>query len=240
MNAIERLRRDHDILRTKLSVLETALHMGPAAWFVLRENCYTLGRQLRDHIRREETLVAACWRALSAETLQQLALEHHDEPELLRALNRFFVEDRRPSWEDVKAILTQLIQGLRHHLQEEEAGLFPQLERCLTSEHVRPPFESKLCACHVQETMTPNRLVQEYPQTRRLFDQLFISLLFEGCDCLDEIAWRHGMEAHELVAKLEEVIEERANAGHRTPLPIESVAVEVLVATGINQQGGLS
>jgi hypothetical protein len=55
--------------------------------------------------------------------------------------------------------------------------------------------------------MTANRLVRESPQTRRLFDELFISLPIEGCDCLDEIAWRHGMEGHELVAKLEEVIQ---------------------------------
>jgi len=31
MNAIERLRRDHVILRAKLDVLESALRMGPEA-----------------------------------------------------------------------------------------------------------------------------------------------------------------------------------------------------------------
>mgnify|MGYP001573165055 FL=1 len=46
MNAIERLKRDHVLIRAKLSVVEGALQMGPEAWFVLRDVCYTLSRQL--------------------------------------------------------------------------------------------------------------------------------------------------------------------------------------------------
>ena len=60
MNTVGRLRRDHAILRAKLDVLEAALRMGPEVWYVLREVCFTLARQLRDHIKREEELVAGC------------------------------------------------------------------------------------------------------------------------------------------------------------------------------------
>ena len=207
MNAIERLRRDHETLRAKLSVLESALRMGPEAWFVLREVCYTLGRQLRDHIRREESLVAACRKTVSPETLQHLALEHRDEPTLLRTLNRLFVQEHGQAWEDVTVILAQLIHGLRRHLQEEEMELFPQLERFLSSQSASLAFEQRSCVCNIQDTMTLNRLVREYPQARRIFDDLFISLPFEGCDCLDEVAWRHGMESGELLAKLEQAIQ---------------------------------
>ena len=53
MRTIERLRRDHEILRTKLDVLEGTLRMTPpTTWFILRELCYTLSRQLQGHVRR--------------------------------------------------------------------------------------------------------------------------------------------------------------------------------------------
>ena len=78
MNAIDRLRRDHTILRSKLDILETALTMGPDVWFVLRETCFTLGRQLRDHIRREEELVAACRKMMNPKVLAEIVVEHHD------------------------------------------------------------------------------------------------------------------------------------------------------------------
>ena len=74
MRAIDRLRRDHQILRSKLDVLETALTMGPETWFVLREVCFTLARQLRDHMRREEELVMACRQALHPKVLAEIAV----------------------------------------------------------------------------------------------------------------------------------------------------------------------
>ena len=58
----------------------------------------------------------------------------------------------------------------------------------------------------LHETMTPNRIVRQYPHAHAIFDELLISLAFEGCDCLDEVAWRHGMAGQELLHKLEEVI----------------------------------
>ena len=80
MNAIERLKRDHAILRSKLDILESALQFGPRMWFVLREVCFTLSRQLTDHIRREEELVARCRRSLSQRAALHITVEHRDEP----------------------------------------------------------------------------------------------------------------------------------------------------------------
>jgi hypothetical protein len=69
MNAIDRLRRDHVILRSRLDILEGALNLGPDVWYVLRDVCYTLAHQLQDHIKREEELVAACKQALAEDVL---------------------------------------------------------------------------------------------------------------------------------------------------------------------------
>ena len=91
MNAIERLKRDHAILRSKLDVLEAGLRMGPKTWYVLREVCFTLSRQLRNHRQRERDLVMACRKAMKPHGLAEVAVEHRDEPEHLRTINRLFV-----------------------------------------------------------------------------------------------------------------------------------------------------
>ncbi len=206
MNAIERLRRDHDILRTKLGLLEGALRMGPEAWFVLRELCYTLGGQLRDHIQREDALVSSCRQAFGPEILHHLAVEHHDEPQLLRTLIELFVQDVPPAWADVMSALTRFIQGLRRHLAEEEEDLFPMLERASVAQQYDSVVVHVAFPSSLHETMTLNRIVRQYPRTKAIFDELLIGLAFEGCDCLDEVAWRHGMESDELIARLEQAI----------------------------------
>ncbi len=67
-------------------------------------------------------------------------------------------------------------------------------------------LRSPLAQQMIDETMTVNRLAQKFPVTRRVFEQLFINVPLEGCTCLDEVAWRHGMEARDLINKLEAVI----------------------------------
>ena len=205
MKAVERLRRDHMILRSKLDVLESALRMGSEAWFVLREVCFTLSRQLRDHITREEDLVAACRQVMNPKVLAEIVVEHRDEPEHLRQINRVFVSESRHVLERIRPALTAVIHGLRHHMAEEEAELFPILERVLAEQEPKaaaaPQPQTRL-----DEVMTVNRVVQNFPRTKRIFEQLFINIPMEGCTCLDEVAWRHGMESRELLQRLEQVI----------------------------------
>jgi len=205
MNAIERLKRDHKVLRAKLDVLESGLRMGPDTWFVLREVCHTLARQLRDHIRREEALVAACRDALKSDAVTHVTVEHHDEPERLRTLHRLFVADQGHTLEQVRPMLQEVIEGLRHHMDEEERELFPTIERVLASRaSATPPVTVTPEA--LEETMTVNRILQRFPRTRPVFERMFVNISYEGCDCVDEVAWRHGMEARELLEKLEGVI----------------------------------
>jgi len=204
MNAVERIKRDHVILRAKLSVLEGALAMGSETWCVLREVCQTLSRQLQNHIKREEALATACKEALTGAALTHLAVEHMDEPELLRRVNRLFIEEQGHSLAVIKPALSRLIHGLRAHM-DEEAELFPVLEHVLASREALPTREPQ-AASHVTEVMAVNRVLQEFPATKRVFDRLFVNVPLEGCDCLDEVAWRRGMEARDLVDTLEAAI----------------------------------
>ncbi len=223
MNAIDRLKRDHKILRAKLDVLESALQMGPETWFVLRDVCYTLSRQLQDHIKREEELVRVCKEALTEDALNHLTVEHKDEPQLLRTVNRLFVEERGHSLAAVKPALTTLIQGLRTHMAEEEVELFPVLERVLTSKEASIAQEPRATS-HVTEVMAVNRVLREFPATRRVFDNLFVNVPFEGGDCLDEVAWRRGLDAQELIERLEDVIKSCACTDSARPKQTGSTA----------------
>lgn len=200
MHAIERLRRDHAILRSKLTVLEIALEMGIGAWFVLREICFTLSRQLGDHIAREEELMAAYRHAVPPETSAVLAAEHRDEPRHLQTINRLFISEGADRMSYIRAALKTVIAGLRRHMDEEERQLFPLLERCLGAVTPAPP-------CAVEEQMSINRIVREHPCTRAVFERHFINMPFEGSYALDEVAWRHGMASHDLLSQLQQAID---------------------------------
>ena len=56
------------------------------------------------------------------------------------------------------------------------------------------------------EIMTVQEIKRRYPSTRSVFEDFYIDSRFEGSDCLDEVAWRHGMESRELLALLEEEV----------------------------------
>lgn len=217
MKAVDRLKRDHKILRAKLDVLEAALAMGPETWFVLREICHTLSRQLQHHIRREEALVAACRQSLSPEALAHQAVEHHDEPELLRAVNRLFIEEQGRSLEQVRPTMMKLIQGLRRHMDEEEQELFPAIERTLATREPMEPQRAAAVSFVLEETVSVNSVVHAHPETRLIFDQLFISIPYEGYDSLDEVAWRRGLEAHELLERLQGAITPPAASPRNRP-----------------------
>jgi iron-sulfur cluster repair protein YtfE (RIC family) len=208
MNAVDRLRRDHAILRSKLATLDFALSAGPEAWFVLREACFSLSRQLRDHMKREEDLVTRCRQAMPPHVLAEIAVEHKDEPKHWRALNRMFVSQEGHSLDRIRPALQEVIRGLRQHMVEEERDLFPLFERFLTQE---APARAAAAASStgIDETMTVNRVVRQFPGTRPVFEELFINLPMEGCTCLDEVAWRHGMEASHLIQQLEKAIRPR-------------------------------
>lgn len=205
MRAIDRLKRDHTILRAKLSLLEAALRMEPETWFVLREMSRTLSRQLGDHIRREETLMTACQSVVSRDTLERLRSEHHDEPQRLRELHQLLAEPASHSSERLRGGLTAVIRALRRHMDEEETSLFPMLEQALEQTGGETAMTATVSSWVISEQTTVNHIRHEFPETEPVFENLFVNAAFEGYDCLDEVAWRHGMDVEELIGRLEEV-----------------------------------
>ena len=149
-------------------------------------------------------MIAACRKALDPAALAHIRLEHKDEPQHLRTINRLFVQEQGHTLEQIRPVLTGMIDGLRHHMAEEEATLFPTIERALQSKDVEGITTGAPSRLH--ETMTVNHVIQEHPQSKRTFERFFINLPLEGCNCLDEVAWRHGMESHELIGELEAAI----------------------------------
>jgi hypothetical protein len=201
METVDRLKRDHGVLRSKLDLLEFGLGQGPQAWFMLREACFTLSKQIADHLRREEELIAACRKQLPPEVLAHVALEHEDEPEHLRTINRLFVTTEGHSLERIQPALKRLIHGMREHLADEEADLFPALERITAGREVTLPAPAAGDG-PLSPSMTVNRVVREFPGAQRALERLFVNVPLEGCACLDEVAWRHGMTTQELIELL--------------------------------------
>ena len=206
MRAVDRLRRDHEILRTKLDVLEATLRMTPpTTWFILRELCYTLSRQLQDHIRREEELVTVCQQSLSPDVRSHVRLEHDEEPQLLRTVNHLFIEEGGKAIEQVRTVLDELIPRLRRHMEGEEAELFPAIEEMLGDQE-KSSAQGASPAVKLHEEMTVNHILHTYPQTKLLLERLFVNVPYEGYDCLDEVAWRRGMDCCQFLDLLEEAI----------------------------------
>jgi len=177
----------------------------PTTWFILRELCYTLSRQLQDHIRREEELVTACQQSLSPDVRSHVRLEHDEEPQLLRTVNHLFIEEGGKAIEQVRTVLDELIPRLRRHMEEEEVELFPAIEGILSDQEV-PEAQEPLPSVRLREEMTVNHVLHTYPHTKALLERLFINVPYEGYDCLDEVAWRRGMDCCQFLGLLEEAI----------------------------------
>lgn len=211
MNTIDRLRQHHRTFRAKLDALEVALRLGPETWFVLREFGYSLSQQLSAHMREEDALIAAAEPRLGRALHERLVLAHRDEPELLHSANKLFLEKAIDAWDQLKLLLMAFIDQLRCHMDDEERELFPTLERFLQQEEATAT--NAVSAAHptpLIETMTINRILREHPETACVCRAMFIDIPFEGCDCLDEVAWCHGMESGELIAHLERAIQSGA------------------------------
>ena len=214
MYPIEKLQRTHEHLRTQLVTLESALSLGPDAWFVLRNTGFSLSKQLREHIGLEDRVVTACSRAFAhyGETvLASFALDHRQERQRLRQLCRVLEEDPRGSWHDLRATLNAFGHTLRQTMDLQEAKLFPLLERTEA-----PPAASNNRAHAMPnlltETTTLAEVLRRYPDIRAMLERYGIRLSFEQYDALDEIAWHHGMSSQELLRCLEDAITKRTGA----------------------------
>ena len=188
MNVINRLKRDHSLLRAKSTILASTLHMGEVAWFIAREVSFTYAQQLEEHARRETRLLDACH-------------DHAAEQAQLKAINRLFAEEPRCSLGRIRPLLNTFMAALQHGMGRQEVRLFPMFEdRVALDDLLRR--QDPLKPSELTETMTVQEVAHRYPKTRAVLDGLFIDRRFEGYDCLGEVAWRHGMDGQALLALL--------------------------------------
>ncbi len=92
-------------------------------------------------------------------------------------------------------------------MTEEEHALFPRIEKALAEQASEAPKAPGSC---LYESMTVNRVIHDFPKTRETLKELFVNIPIEGCHCLDEVAWRHGIGTSELLRMLEGAISSRS------------------------------
>ena len=97
--------------------------------------------------------------------------------------------------------LSHLIEELREHMAEEEREVFPAVEKA--EEEVRPGAAVPLPPL-ITEQMSANAVMKAFPATCPVFKKYGIRCGGDGCDCLDEMAWRCGLDAQALVKELQE------------------------------------
>lgn len=204
MDAVNRLTREHGFLCSKLRLLESALGMGEEAWFVVREVSFTLWKELQAHCRREEEIFVTCRAALGAGQRTPVRVDHAAEQGDLLIVKRLVMEEPR-SFEALRPKLAEVAAGFHRQMDQQETELFPLLQRFLTLNH-HAESAAQPALSTLTETMSVRQVINRYPSMRGAFEALFIDSRSEGYDCLDEVAWRHGMESQDLLTALEETV----------------------------------
>ena len=207
MTPLERLRKDHAVLRAKLALLDNALVVGPEAAFAIREMVYMIGRRLAEHEQRENVELYPVVEETLADPQDQfaksLAMQHEELELLLRALHRLTLRGLRMPFTKVMAVGRQFIDTLRDHMDREERLLFPVVERLAVEREAAARAKTATKGePPMQETMTVNRIIGLYPDTKRVFHCHCIDCAREGADFLDEVAWRHAVPVRDLLREL--------------------------------------
>jgi len=204
MDVVDRLTRAHDFLRSQLRLLESALGMDEEARFVSREVSFTFWKELQAHCRREAETFVTCCAALGAGEGTPVMVDHAAEQEALLIVKQLFLKGPR-SFEALRSKLAETTAKLHREMDRQEHELFPVLQHLLAF-HDSAELEAHPVLSALTETMSVQDVITRYPKTRNTFETLFIDSRLEGYDCLEEVAWRHGMESHELLTALDEAV----------------------------------
>ena len=189
MEATDALRQDHALLRKKLALLESALQLGPEAQLVLREMSFSLLRFLQEHMRREAPVL----RYAPASNRSDHATAHR----LLRGAQELMMSGMRASRPMIVQRLSEAIDRLQAQMEGQELSIFREVARGRDLPEEIPSV--------ISGAMSVNEILQRYPKTERVFEQLRINRLREGYESVDELAWRHGMDVSEVLEQLRQL-----------------------------------
>lgn len=195
------LRKDHDILRTTLECLEAALRVAPEQPLVLRDICcQAFTRVLDRHIKREEAALKPYRHRVQRILRQRERQDHADQRRVLRDLNALLLQGVTVPAGTIAPRFFHLIDELREHMAEEEREIFPTVDRVEAEQPSRASSSVPL----ITEGMSANAVMAQCPSTKPVFEKYGIRCGCDGCDDLDELAWRRGMETAELVSELQQ------------------------------------
>jgi len=173
MGATGSLRREHQILRARLRLLEAAMQMAPEAQFALREMCWSLARMLDEHIRHEVEALQPYHNRIQALIQARMAQDHADQQVVLRGVNALLLGGINAPVSRAVPPLAELIKELRHHMAQEEQEVFPMVDQ-LAEEQAAPSYG---IGSVITETMTVNHVLHVHPQTREVFRAMLATLV---------------------------------------------------------------
>ena len=197
MGTTELLQADHSLLRTKAALLESVLQIGPEARLMLREVTYSLMRLLDAHSQREHALLQRYYQQAPLRGFTA-AMDHAVEQQLLRSANRMLTGQARASVPLIILRLSQAMEQLRVQMERQERFLFSCGGEAGEIEEAG--------ALPLDGAMSVNEILHRYPRASNVFEDLRISRLDEGSDSVDEVAWRHGIDASEVLERLRSAV----------------------------------
>jgi len=121
------LRHDHDVIRTKLTVLEELLALSHHPE-TIRPLCHSLMRFLDGHMCKEEQTLAPYAHRIQQCMKQRTFRDHAEQRVVLRDLNALFAQGIKIPVSLSVGHLSHLIDELREHMSEEEQGVFPVID----------------------------------------------------------------------------------------------------------------
>lgn len=121
MNALDLLRQDHQHVQALLKRFEKTEDEGEQ-----RELCDQIVGELREHTEIEERILYPYLREATGreDLFEEASLEHDTAKSLMEQLER-----EQPGTPRFKAMVKVLGEYVEHHVQEEEAEIFPQVEK---------------------------------------------------------------------------------------------------------------
>lgn len=132
MKPSDELRRDHQLMRAELSILERHLQALRGARSSVSRLSDSLASCLRFHTARQERLLARLasrGNQLSADTVQHLHDEHENQRTRLAVLHEFLARQGSPAEDQLVDRATEIIQDLKAHIAHEEEHLLPVIDR---------------------------------------------------------------------------------------------------------------
>ncbi len=145
---IDNLRQDHRRLSGEIAVLEAEKNFDNIqSWKTLQVVCVRLSTGLFEHIQSETRLLVTRNHSLGAAASQMMSrpsIDHYGDYRYLQVISRSITSaNNRLLLRNRYQMLQDFLGGLRDHMDQQEADLFPAIERMMGAREVPMVGETK-------------------------------------------------------------------------------------------------